>query len=284
VDEQPQPLEPLVPDVIIARPVTAAPVAPTPPRSPLELASLSRGAAGGGLALILLILLAMLSVEVAAQVLFARPGSQPGPAVWQTVIIADKCVGALLALAGAALCLRLFRLTPAAFGLRMDRLGGQTAWGLAAFCGVYAAFAISMVGVLLLVLAVPSFKEDLAARGEFMELLPVHSVTGAILLLVPVAIQEELVFRGLLIPFLRRVGCPWAVAVFVSAAVFASLHIGQGWLAIPQVFCIAVALGTFFVLSRSLIAVMVAHFLFDFLQLQLIRALSPWVEQALNQT
>jgi membrane protease YdiL (CAAX protease family) len=283
VDEQPLPSPPPVSDVLIARPVVAAPCAPSPPRSPLELASLSRSAAGRGLALILLILLVTLCVEVAAQVLFLRPGTESAPALWQTVIVADKCVSALLALAGAALCLRLFQLPPAAFGLRMERIGRQTAWGLATFCGVYAAFAFSMVVVTVLVLAVPSLQEDLKARGEFLELLPINSVTGAVLLLIPVAIHEELLFRGLLIPFLRRVGCPWAVAVFLSATIFALLHIEQGWLALPQVFCIAAALGTFFVFSRSLIAVMVAHFLFDFAQLQLIRFLWPWLEQATKQ-
>ncbi len=101
-------------------------------------------------------------------------------------------------------------------------------------------------------------------------------------LLVPVAIHEETLFRGLLIPYLHRVGLGWPVAVLVSAAVFAALHITQGWLALPQIFAVGLILGGFFIWSRSLLAVMIAHFLFDLIQTELARFLLPWAQRVFN--
>jgi membrane protease YdiL (CAAX protease family) len=112
-----------------------------------------------------------------------------------------------------------------------------------------------------------------------LELLPVHSLGLTIALMVPVAVHEELIFRGLLLPYLRRIGWPWWLAIAASSGTFAVLHVAQGWLAIIQVFGISVVLATFFVLSRSLLSVIAAHFLFDVLQTQLARVLLPHIEE-----
>ena len=284
MDEHPSSTDPPVPDLIVARPVVAAyaPWPPAPP-SPLELPTLTRWSAAGGVALVLAGLCASLVVSVAMQMLLAHREPEASPAAWHNLIIADKWISAALAIAALLSLMRLFRLAPAAFGLRTNRAGAQAAWSLATFGGVYCALLVSVAIVEAMVLAVPGLKQDLSSRLDFLEMLPIGNLTSVLLLLIPVAVHEEVFFRGLLLPFLRRLGCPWMVAVLISAALFASLHISQGWLAIPQVFCVAVALGTFFVLSRSLLAVMAAHFLFDFAQVQLYHVLAPWIEQAAKQ-
>jgi membrane protease YdiL (CAAX protease family) len=75
------------------------------------------------------------------------------------------------------------------------------------------------------------------------------------------------------------VGCGWTGAILLSSALFASLHIAQGWLGIVQIFPVGLALAVFFVLTRSLTAVILAHFLFDLVQTQLARLLWPALEK-----
>lgn len=198
--------------------------------------------------------------------------------------LADGGLGARLAAekwgevgaAGALMAYLLFRrkLRPAAFGLRLRAPGRQALWGLGALVGLYAALAASTVVVLALFMVLPSASEEIEKRIEFISALPIDNLRVQVLLLVAVAIGEETVFRGLLLPYLKRMFGSWWVAGFLSSLLFALLHIpGQGVLAGVQVFAIAAALTTFFILSRSLLAVTVAHFLFDFLQFQLIRLL-----------
>jgi membrane protease YdiL (CAAX protease family) len=64
---------------------------------------------------------------------------------------------------------------------------------------------------------------------------------------------------------------------------FGALHFSQGWIGMLQIVGLAVVLGTCFVLTRSLLAVIVAHFVFDFVQLQLVRVLEdlPGLEDLL---
>ena len=282
--ESAAPDEPLPPDTVLARPVVTYVVAPPAPAAPLELPTLSRASAAAGTGLVVLALAVTLLFSVAGGlgldlVLRVLHRDAPSPMLLHTVIIVDKWISAALVLLFTVFLLRYYHLRPAAFGVRRDQLSTQAAWGLATLFGVYAAFAVSLAAVVVLLLLNPRLQEDLTNRAEFLGLLPVNSVLGAIALLIPVAIHEELLFRGLLIPFLRRLGLGWTWAIVASAAFFAVLHIGQGWLAIPQVFFIGIALGAFFVLSRSLLAVMIAHFCFDFAQLQLIRVLQPWMEE-----
>jgi membrane protease YdiL (CAAX protease family) len=284
MDSHHEPDQPLEQPVPLARPILTLPSPPGPARPSMELATLSRGAAAGGVGLILLVLLASLMLSVGVGVIFALRVSVPTPHLTHVLIIIDKWVSAALAAACAAGLLRWHQLSARSIGLRRDRLDRQAGWACAAFFGVYAAFALSLIGVLLLLVLFPGLYDDLAKRGEFLEMLPIDDPAATILLLVAVAIHEELLFRGLLIPYLRRVGCGWVGAVLLSTAIFSLLHVTQGWLAVPQVFCVGLALGVFFVLSRSLTAVIVAHFLFDLVQFQFIRLLHPWMEQIAHRT
>jgi len=82
----------------------------------------------------------------------------------------------------------------------------------------------------------------------------------------------------------RRVLGSWWWAGLVSASLFAGLHVfHQGVLAgMIQIFGVGVVLTVFFIVSRSLLAVTIAHFLFDFVQFQVIRML-PDLEQMLEE-
>ena len=273
------PLSDQAPPVVVARPVGAPPLAPPPPG--LELPYVRRGDALLDLALVLLAAI-VLPYAPSLLVPFEEGGAPPleiGPLViFQTWCQAGLAVGLVL-----YFVLR-HRIRPSAFGVRRDRIGQQLLWGCGALIGVYVALLATGLLVLLLYLISPGVEEDLAKRVPYMKQMPVDSLGATLLLLLAVALNEELVFRGLLMPYLRRVLGGWRWAAVISALIFAGLHVPQqgvlgGGL---QIFAIGIVLAVFFVLSRSVLAVTLAHLLFDFLQFQLIRVL-PDLEELLER-
>ncbi|NUP86579.1 MAG: CPBP family intramembrane metalloprotease [Burkholderiaceae bacterium] len=202
----------------------------------------------------------------------------PPPAA---VLIVGKWCEALLA-AGLVMYLVLRHGLPArVFGLRTDGLGVQSVWSLAGLAGCYAGLLATGVVILLFYLAYPDMKKELAERMEFIKALPRDNTLVMLALLVPVAVHEELVFRGLLMPYLRRLTGKWWSALLVSALIFGALHIpGQGLVGGLQTTVVGCVLGLVFIVSRSLLAVALAHLLFNFAQLQIIRFVSQYAEFA----
>lgn len=271
--------------VIAARPVRLDYTPPAGKASPLSLPRIAQADAALDLALIVTVLLVLrMGLELIPPLLFPE-AAETAPRVhgpgFYAAITAVKCVDALMAIGAAALFLYRHRpkLSTASFGLQLDHFGRQVLWSLPTLAAVYAAFISTVIVVTLAVSLLPSLEEDVLERTEFFELLPLENIVASILLLIPVAIHEELLFRGLLIPYLRRVGCPWAVAILLSSAVFASLHFQQGWIAVVQIFFVGLALAVFFVASRSLLAVILAHFAFDLIQFQVVRFLLPTLQK-----
>jgi membrane protease YdiL (CAAX protease family) len=259
-------------------PVTARPVAyaALQPLNPLDLASVSRRDAALDLGLLVLVAL-LLPIGFELTAVLTAP--QVPELLSGGLIIVEKWFDAVLVVVLAAYFICRQHVPPAAFGLRGRGAAQQALWALPALLAVYAVFMLFVMVVGAFVLHYPELKEDLLRRTQFVSLLPVNNMLATVLLLIPAAIHEELLFRGLLIPYLHRIGCNWPVAVLISTAVFASLHFNQGWLAIIQIFGVGVVLGTCFVLTRSLLAVVLTHFVFDFVQLQLVRLVEPWLEQ-----
>jgi membrane protease YdiL (CAAX protease family) len=195
------------------------------------------------------------------------------PVVDTAVVVQKWCEAGLAA--GLLACFMLRHgLSPAAFGLRRDQIGRQVLWSFATLGGVYVALLASAIIIVPLYLISPGVEGEIEKRVEFVEAMPVDNLAVTITLLVAVALHEELVFRGLLLPYLRRLLGSWWWAGLVSASIFAALHVPtQGVMGGIQVFGIAVVLTLFFILTRSLLTVTLAHLLFDFLQFQLVRLL-----------
>lgn len=157
------------------------------------------------------------------------------------------------------------------FGLSIDDLPKQIVLSLGALVAIAAWMGVFLVGLALVTHGGdPHWLEEQAKERErFTEMLPLGSTLMTVLLLIPVAVHEELLFRGLLLPLGRRVLGSWTAAIAFSAGLFAVLHITQGWLAVPQIFGLAVIFSLTFLLGRSLVPVILAHFLFDFGMFQL---------------
>lgn len=279
---------PPAPEIVAARPLAALtpldelrPLTARPARAPrLDLSLLTRGAAALDLGLV--VVAALLLPIGTPLVLGALAGSEAGLSSRYPshgVLIVEKYLEALLVVVLLAYLVYRHRLPAQAFGLQTHRLGRQFAWGAAALGGTYAAMMASVIPVAMLVWFVPQTQQDLTERAKFMQILPIQDVLASILLLVPVAIHEEVLFRALLIPYLRRLTGNWTLAIALSTVLFAALHITQGWLAVLQILLVGAALASFYVWSRSLLAVILAHFAFDFLQLQVARLLLPFIEK-----
>jgi membrane protease YdiL (CAAX protease family) len=259
---------------VIARPVRLDyATVPRPDVSPLRLENVARGAAG----LWLLVVAALiLPLPIVLQIVVFGNSAEP-PTAWQIVI--GKTIEMMIVGAVALLLLRAHRLPPSSLGISPANPLRQLALAIPTLVAVYVVFVTT---VLLLAFSPlgPGLEEEAQSRREFLNMLPIHDTFMSMLLLAPVAVHEELLFRGLLIPVLRRVSGSWLVSVVIASAIFGALHIDQGPVAIAQIFAVGVTFAVAFLLTRSLLAVIVAHYLFDFLQFQLARVLLPALDAA----
>lgn len=293
----PSPPDPQLP---VARPVHAPPAIPdlpgprwrpSPAINPLTLPGLPNRRALGYLAAVLAVIVLPFSLEVGLALASepAQPASAPAPQSQPPgdflthldaerpedpfttgVLIGWKWVQAALALGLLLFLLRQRDLGPANFGLRGDRVLMQVLLALPTMVGVYMYLIGSTVVVMSLIQLWPALARDIEQRVEFLEAIPQMSSVAAGALFTAVGLHEELLFRGLLLPFLRRLTGSWIAAVAVSCLLFGALHVTQGLIGAVQVTGLAVVLSIVFILSRSLITVVVAHAAFDFVQLQLL--------------
>jgi len=201
-------------------------------------------------------------------------------AVDPTTLIVSKWSEALLVTGLAGYLVLRHRIKWAAFGLHRRDPARQLAWAAMTFMASYAAIAITAV-VFFALINPANAESEMAQRLEFFdENLPLSSFGSIVVLLTAVAVHEELLFRGLLLPYLRRVTGHWWPGVLIVSLIFGSLHFPQGWMAVAQISLLSVVLSVMFIASRSLLAVMAAHFLFDLCQLQIIRLLPDMLKSA----
>lgn len=263
-----------------ARPVRTTNVELSAPvvRPALDLSSLTRRDAALDLLLILVVALTPYAFNMVVGPLFTDVADEklPPAGLLQVQKLFDLFVASVLLVYLAARNRAPLR----AFGLRAEGLGLQLACAPLALVGVYVAFVPMVVIVGAVVLVFPEAQKDLAGRYELIGLLANRSLAETIALMIPVAIHEEIIFRGLFIPYLRRLGMGWVGAALVSSAVFASLHGAQGWLGMLQVFGLGLAFAAAFILTRSLLVVALAHFGFNTIQVLVAPLLLKLAEQA----
>lgn len=251
---------------VLARPVSAAIAS----RAAMYLDRVRRRDAALDLALVLMTAV-IAQFAPSAIALFDESATPELEAKGYVLVI--KWAEAAMVMAMLAYFALRHRIDPRAFGLRLDRPGLQVAWGLLALVGAYGAIIASIAIVQIVVLFWPGAMDDVLRRVEFTRQIGDFSVWQTLVLLVGVSIHEEVLFRALLIPYLRRVTGRWWAAVTVSSAVFAVLHFPQGWIAVVQIFGLSAVFSVMFIFSRSLPALCLAHFAFNFAQISLMRLL-----------
>jgi membrane protease YdiL (CAAX protease family) len=273
--------------ILVARPVHAQPVPALPSSAPVpawegELAFLTRREA---LLDLFLVFLAAIATHYLPALLLRALAHQPMEAPPTPIVfLTSKWAEMGLAVGLAAYLVLRHRLPAAAIGLRSAGLLGQLAWGMGSLAGCYLALLGTAALVTGLVLAFPQMGQEIRQRMDFVGGLPQDNTWVLLLVLMAVAVHEEVVFRALLLPYLRRLTGAWWPAVLLSTAVFAGLHVPtQGLLGGLQVAAVGAALSLFFILSRSLLAVTLAHFLFNALQLLLSNYLIHHFQEAFDR-
>jgi membrane protease YdiL (CAAX protease family) len=81
------------------------------------------------------------------------------------------------------------------------------------------------------------------------------------------AVGEEIVFRGFILTYLLM----WfgtsvnamALAIFIGSAIFAVVHLYQGWKAVIKIAVLSVLFGIIFLYTESLLLPIILHFLID---------------------
>lgn len=163
--------------------------------------------------------------------------------------------------------------TAGALGLRRDRMEGQVLWGVVGGVLAYALFLLWLGGDWLVRYAAWCWghrelisSEAVSDPGRAWDDLS----TGVTLaMLVAASAVEETAFRGLLLPRLRGLTGRWWSAVAISGVLFGVWHVLGGLHYVLQTALVSVAFSLVFICSRSLVAAVVAHGLYNAAQMHL---------------
>ena len=132
-----------------------------------------------------------------------------------------------------------------------------------------AAYAIIFPVMTALTLASPAARDQMNQNMEILtNFLPKAHPLEFLGAMATVGVWEELFFRGFLMTRLRRVTGGWIVAVLLSTGVFVALHaLTQAPAALVLIAILSLIMSVVTIWRRSLVPAIVAHTLFDLLQL-----------------
>ena len=173
-------------------------------------------------------------------------------------------------LALVALVTRHADLGGAALGLSGDAVAGQVVWGL----GGAILACVGLLGWIALEWTVRSVLRSIGvgvpwsweATYRFAEGLRGVSIGTIFVTMGAGAVVEEAVFRGVILPRLRRVTGQWWSAILLNVLLFGAQHFAGGFVAIVGTAIVSTVFCVVFIRSRSLGAAVVAHFLYNLLQ------------------
>lgn len=266
---------PQTPPIVRARPVEMRP--PLLQRATAWCALPNLTARAASLDLLLVFMIAVLLEYLPGLVLAGAIGDVEQLVPNPLLLVFDKWADATL----ASVLLGYFVLRngtrPDEFGLHLRNPLGQLGCAALTVVGLYALLLMTVVPIsIYFTFSGPEAVEELTRQRQegLLPALPIESLSTTVILMIAVGIHEEVIFRGLLLPLLIRVWGKPVMAVVVTALVFGVLHIpGQGLLGGIQTTLLGVGFGVAFLLTRSLIAVIVAHAAFNTLQVMLVRTL-----------
>jgi len=250
----------------LARAIPVSEFGSTPPSDPMLLREIGRKAAGIDLlvfvAVILVVVGAVLGAQFAAGPAADSDSGAPAEQDDRALDLGLTVVIGVLAMALAIAINRRRGLGLPAMGLTWWKWQLNLAVGLAT---TVAAFAVFLCVNLVIQQVWPTGYEELLSNAERVrEQMPEMGSGAIVALTVFVGVWEEVVFRGFLLPRLRRLTDFWVVAVVLSSAVFAILHLGmQTPVIVVPLFFIGVLFCVVTIWRRSLIPAIVGHFLFD---------------------
>jgi membrane protease YdiL (CAAX protease family) len=171
-------------------------------------------------------------------------------------------------------------------GQRVAALGlvGRRAWfdaliGVPLTLGAFATALVSGIAVSIVTMAAGSSlvqRESISRTTTLLDLFGDASLGTFAAAIAVTATFEEVVFRGFLLPRLRRVTGSWIAAVAIASVLFGAGHVYEGWTAVVQVIALGVFFSGVFLGSARLLPAVVAHASFDVA----VFALLTWMERS----
>ena len=116
-------------------------------------------------------------------------------------------------------------------------------------------------------------KEELQKTQEHWEssvpFLPEHyrELPAYTFMCITAGVCEEILFRGFMVTYFidpMHSGFPWMAAIF-PAILFSLAHFYQGYKAMMKIFLLSMLFALIFIFSKSLLIIIVIHFLIDFI-------------------
>lgn len=152
-----------------------------------------------------------------------------------------------------------------AAGVGMRRLWQNLLFGIVA---VVAAAILSYGCQLALMAFWPKLLKQMIENAEIiMAMIPKRHPLVLGLLSMAVAVYEELLFRGFLLPRLRRATNSWVLAVLLSTVLFTSLHArDQTMAAMVPITILSLVFCMITIWRRSIVPAVFGHFFFNFVQ------------------
>jgi len=152
-------------------------------------------------------------------------------------------------------------------GIRTSQVGAQVIAGLWAALSIHALTLSLFIAEYVLPLVArwwsggaPAGSDQVADQAEMASS---GSVGATLAFFAIVAVEEELLFRGLLLRYLAYLTRDRWVAILVSSLVFAVLHLPAGGQGVLVALWTGLVLGSYFMRKGSLLTVIVAHFLYN---------------------
>jgi len=153
------------------------------------------------------------------------------------------------------------------------RAVGLSKRGLALDGIIGAALTLAIYGIILTTLFFlahvwPNSSRQLNKNAlVLLDLLPSAGPLAFFAMAATIGLYEELLFRGFIMPRLRRATGSWLMAVLLSSTIFTALHaMDQTPAALILVAILSISLSIITIWRRSIVAAIVAHALFDFSQ------------------
>ncbi len=260
------------PGIPVARPASSPPVPVARPGPPAEdrwwaPRPITRLQALGD---ILLVAAVLVIPQAAAMLIGSSVHTAPEPVPASRVLVANSMIWAVVAAVALYLTYRSGQ-PLASIGIRRENPFAAVGAGISSTIAIYAAVLVTALAMAVLVQ--PSRQTMTAPVRQIEQLLGPPSWPAIFGVAATAAVFEEIVFRGFLLTRLRVIAGNWARAVAIGAVLFAAPHIWEGPWAVVLIVPVAVVLSITFIARRALAAPMVAHFLFNFLQLAAIRAM-----------
>lgn len=147
---------------------------------------------------------------------------------------------------------------------------------IGAILGLVTQFVVSITSTL----AIRIFGKSIYSP-EIMKSVVPKNQREWILIIVPLLLAvaiEELLFRSMLIGGFSLVVNPWVMAV-ASSIIFGIMHSPQGLLGIVMTALVGFVFATAFILTTSLIVVISAHFIINFMQILRAKEDLAWFER-----